>query len=132
MANHLSQRLAEIPGVTPPFQAEWCTRHAYHLYCMLIDEEQFGEQSAERVIEAVRAEGIPCTRGYTSALSKTPALKQVHKVYPDVIRETPCPNAEDVCRRSVWLTQPMLLGSKEAMDQIAEAIAKVQRSFSGG
>jgi dTDP-4-amino-4,6-dideoxygalactose transaminase len=130
MAAHLSRRLQDVPGVTPPVEAGWCSRHAYHLYCMLIDEEGFGGRSQERVVEALKAEGIPCTRGYTSPLSSTPALVQLREAYPETMRVRPCPNTETVCRRSIWLTQPLLLADEKDMDQIAEALAKVQRLFS--
>jgi hypothetical protein len=48
-------------------------------------------------------------------------------------RETPyevpdCPVTERACdEEGVWFTQPMLLGEKSDMDDIATAISKVKR-----
>jgi hypothetical protein len=37
-----------------------------------------------------------------------------------------CPVNERLCREGVWLTQNMLLGPRSDMDQIAEAVRKIQ------
>jgi hypothetical protein len=42
---------------------------------------------------------------------------------------THCPANEKLCEEGVWLTQTMLLGSRTDMDQIAEAIRKIQASY---
>ena len=49
--------------------------------------------------------------------------------YPYLIRELPCPVTEQVCQESVWLFQNLLLGSREDMDDIVEAVAKIQRAW---
>ena len=41
-----------------------------------------------------------------------------------------CPANDQLCNDAVWFTQTMLLGSKEDMDQIAEAIRKIQKHSS--
>jgi hypothetical protein len=38
-----------------------------------------------------------------------------------------CPVNEQLCIEAVWLTQTMLLGDKKDMDQIAEAVRKIQK-----
>jgi dTDP-4-amino-4,6-dideoxygalactose transaminase len=132
MARFLSQRLAQVPGVTPPWHAPWCTRHAYHLYSILLDLDQFGHRSRDEVVEALCNEGIPCLAGYTAPLAETPALKKLRDRYPETMRVLPCPNAEHVCGRSIWLTQQMLLAGEEDMLDIADAVAKVQQAMSRG
>jgi hypothetical protein len=37
-----------------------------------------------------------------------------------------CPVAEDLCERTVWLTQNLLLGDHEDMDDIVAAVVKIQ------
>ena len=34
---------------------------------------------------------------------------------------------DKLCEEAVWFTQTMLLGPREDMDQIAEAVRKIQR-----
>ena len=41
-----------------------------------------------------------------------------------------CPENEKLTTQAVWFTQNMLLGSKTDMDQIAEAIMKIQKNAS--
>ncbi len=131
MAACLSEYLAEVPGVTPPEHASWCTRHAYHLYSMLVDPEAFGGRSREAIVEALCAEGVPCLDGYTTPLSEQPALQWLRKKYPEAMRVLPCPNTEYVCERTVWLVHQMLLGDEADMQTVAEAFAKVQKAFRG-
>ncbi|MGH7148691.1 MAG: DegT/DnrJ/EryC1/StrS family aminotransferase, partial [Nitrospiraceae bacterium] len=38
-----------------------------------------------------------------------------------------CPENDKLCQEAVWFTQNMLLGSKGDMEQIAEAVKKVQK-----
>ena len=131
MADYLSQRLEAIPGVTPPHRGAWCTRHAYHLYPMLIDESQFGGRSRDEIVEAVSAEGITVSPGYTDLLSNQQGLQQLAADHPDAVRVEPCPVTEDVCGRSIWVFQQMLLADESDMDDIVTAFAKVQRAFAG-
>jgi hypothetical protein len=37
-----------------------------------------------------------------------------------------CPENDRLCDQGVWIVQTMLLGSRKDMDDIAEAIRKVQ------
>jgi len=130
MAHYLTEQLGAIPGVTPPVEGAGCDRHAYHLYCMQLDTTQFGGHPRDAVVEALAAEGVPCTPGYTSPLSETPALEYLGKIYPPIVRVLPCPNAARVCANSLWLTQPLLLADTKDMDDIVEALGKVQRLLS--
>jgi len=76
------------------------------------------------------AEGIPSSSGYGQPLSQEGGLQRVASQYPDLIRELPCPNTEQVCQESVWLFQNILLGSRQEMDKIIEAVAKIQNAWS--
>jgi len=128
-ARYLAEQLGQIPGVTPPRLMPWATRHAYHLYGMLVDVEWFGRHDRAQIVRALTAEGVPCSEGYTTPLSEQPALAHLRDKYPDAIRVCDCPNARWVCQRSVWLAQSMLLGDRQDMDDIVEAVAKVQRAL---
>lgn len=130
MAEYLRQRLRAIPGVKPPVEADWCTRHAYHLYAILIDPKQFGGRSRNQIVDAVKAEGIGCVPGYTAPLSDSQALVSLREKYPDVIRVMDCPTTRDICARSIWLKQEMLLMDEPDMDDIVEAFTRVQAHFS--
>ena len=128
-ANYLSKALTDIPWITPPIQASGVTKHGYHLYCMKYNPDGFGGKSRQEFVKALSAEGIPCSIGYRTPLSQEPGMAHVAENYPHLIRTLPCPNAELVCKESVWLFQNLLLGSQSDMNQVVEAIQKIQKAW---
>lgn len=92
-------------------------------------------------MEALRAEGVPCSGGYTE-LNKMPYLKNAfeskyyRKFYPAerldydrYAQENRCPLNEKLCNeQAVWIPQNILLGSRSDMTHIASAIEKVYRN----
>ena len=97
--------LETIEGITPPELAPWVTKHGYHLYCLKYNSEGFGGKSRQEFVDALSAEGVPCSIGYRSPLSEEPGMAHVGQKYPHLIRSLPCPNAVSVCEQSVWLFQ---------------------------
>ncbi len=128
-AAYLSGALEAIDGITPPQLAPWATKHGYHLYCLKYNPEGFSGKSRQEFVNALSAEGIPCSIGYRSPLSEEPGMAHVAAKYPHLIRTLPSPNAAFVCEQSVWLFQNLFLGSETDMDQIAEAIAKIHKAW---
>jgi len=137
-AEYLTKQLREVPGITPARMYEGCTRNAYHLYMFRYDQAGFGGLPRQRFLKALQAEGVPCSGGYTP-LNKEPFLKEtLHsrafryiysaKEIADLEeRNSHCPENDRLCNEAVWLTQNMLLGGKRDMDQIAEAVRKIQK-----
>ena len=130
-AAYLSGLLARIDGVAPPQLKPWATRHAYHLYAFTCEAEAFGGESVETVAHALRAEGVPGFRGY-DALSGHGAIQTVAQNHPERIRVEPHPNVDRVSARTLWLPQTVLLATEGDMDDVAEAMAKIQRAFARG
>lgn len=128
-AAYLSNALEAISGITPPKLAPWVTKHGYHLYCLKYDAEGFGGKSRDEFVNALSAEGVPCSIGYRSPLSREPGMARVAEKYPHLIRTLPSPNTERVCEQSVWFFQNLFLGSERDMDDIVAAIAKIQRAW---
>lgn len=135
-AAYLTLQLREIPGIIPARMYEGCTRNAYHLYMFRYDKAHFAGLPRSRFLQAMRAEGIPCSGGY-APLNKEPFLKETlnSRAYTSIY--SPQRIAEywernhllendKICDESVWLTQTMLLGPRRDMDQIAEAARKIQ------
>ncbi len=137
-AGYLTNLLKEIPGIEPARQYEGCTRNAFHLYMFRYRPEAFAGLERAQFIKALQAEGIPCSRGYRP-LNKEPFLNNAlrsrayRRIYPEKLLDewqerNQCPVNDRLCEEAVWLTQPMLLGPRTDMDQIAEAVRKIQRS----
>jgi dTDP-4-amino-4,6-dideoxygalactose transaminase len=136
-AAYLTELLREIPGIAPARMYEGCTRNAYHLYMFRYDSTQFAGLSRSRFIEALAAEGIPGSGGY-SPLYREPFLKNTlqSRAYQAIyspqrisayLENIRCPENDRLCDVAVWLTQTMLLGPRSDMDEIAEAVRKVRK-----
>ena len=136
-ATHLTKQLTEIPGISPARMYGGATRNAYHLYMLRYDKTQFANLPRSRFLAALHAEGVPCSGGYTP-LNKEPFLKHTfdsrayRAIYPakqlaEWVERNHCPANDKLCEEAVWFTQTMLLGPREDMDQIAEAVRKIQR-----
>ena len=89
---------------------------------MRYDAQGFAGLSRNRFVEALRAEGVPCSTGYARPLYRQPPLTDLYS------RIMPCPVSEKACQEAIWLTQNMLLAEPEQIDQIAEAIVKVKEN----
>jgi len=137
-ATYLTEQLKKIQGIAPARMYAGCTRNAYHLYMLRYDKDHFGGLPRARFLEALKAEGIPCSEGYTP-LNREPLIEASLKsrAYKKIYTEQEiskyrernhCPENDELCKEAVWFFQTMLLGSKQDMDQIAEAVRKIQRN----
>jgi dTDP-4-amino-4,6-dideoxygalactose transaminase len=134
-AAYLTEQLSAIDGLRPAARHAGCTRNAYHLYMFRYDPAGFAGLPRDRFIEAIAAEGIPASSGYTPLnsqpfLKETLATKGYQRIYPaDYLNSwserNACPANDALCEQAVWFTQTMLLGPRADMDQIADAIRKV-------
>jgi dTDP-4-amino-4,6-dideoxygalactose transaminase len=137
-ARYLTQQLREIPGILPAKMHEGCTRNAYHLYMFRYRPEAFADLPRAQFLEALRAEGVPCSSGYTPLdrqpfVQATLASRAYQRLYPKEVlggwaERNRCPANERLCGEAVWLTQTMLLGPRQDMDDIAAAVRKIQAS----
>ena len=134
----LDERLKSIPGLRPALPHAGCSKNAYHLYMFRYDKSSFADMPRSKFIEALAAEGIPASAGY-SPLTREPFLKQTlqsrgyryiysAKTLKDHLERMSAagPVNDRLCEEAVWFTQTMLLGPRGDMDQIAEAIRKIQ------
>jgi len=135
-ARYLTSLLKEIPGIKPARMYAGCTRNAYHLYMLRYLKEQFAGVQRATFLKALRAEGVPCSGGY-DPLNKEPFLKNVlsspgyRAIFPaERLRrweqQNQCPANDRLCQEAVWFTQNMMLATRADMDQIAEAVRKIQ------
>ena len=137
-ALYLSERLSEIEGIKPARRDERVTKHAYHLYIFRYGAEKFGGAPRSRFLQALSAEGIPCSSGYNplykhdlfkAPIQKCPLSCGYYKGEIDYSK-VHCPVTEKACNEEgVWFTQNMLLGDQEDTDDIVKAIEKIRESF---
>ena len=139
-AAYLSKLLEEVPGLhSLPLPTDPAS-HAYHLYVIRYREDELEGLSRERFVEAMNAEGIPISTGYSIPLYKNPMFLNKDfwasgcpltcSHYSGDIDfasyEDKCPIAEMACaKEALWLKQQIFLGSKKDMEDIAEACKKI-------
>jgi dTDP-4-amino-4,6-dideoxygalactose transaminase len=137
-AKYLTRLLDQSPGLTPVSTYQGCTRNAYHLFMMRYDSQQFAGLPRARFLQAMAAEGVPALSGY-EPLNQQPFLrsafesKHFQAIYSKErinrwFAENQTPANDQVCQDAVWFTQNMLLGTKTEIEQIAEAVRKIQRN----
>ena len=138
-ALYLSKMIREIPGLAPAKLYPGTTMGAYHLYMFRYNKEEFGGMPRSKFIDALRAEGVSCDAGYgqmnkdayVTGLAKNPHYLRVYgeKKMQEWLERNRCPqNDKLTSEQSMWLFQTMLLGSKTDMEQIAEAMSKIQKN----
>ncbi len=129
---HLAARLAALPGIHPQARPASCTRHSQHLFMLRVVKDEFGV-AREDLLAALQAEGIPCSGGYGYPLPEQPLFR--NKAFGPYLPQSRTrldvgaaryPNSGLICReQGIWFDQSMMLGSREDMDDIADAIEKV-------
>jgi len=135
-ADYLSANLGQIPGITPVRLPEH-SRAVWHLYPFRYDATHFSGLSRDAFAKAVSAEGVPCggvyhEQYYDGLLDEAIASRgfkrlwsaQRLKAYRDSFQELK--GNKQVCETTVAMTQNLLLADRSDMDQIVEAIRKVQ------
>lgn len=135
-AMYLTSMLREIPGIAPARQHAGTTRSSYHLYMFRYDAAAFSGLPREKFLQALAAEGIPASGGY-SPLNTQPFLRAAleSRGYRRIFSESRlrqwheqnlCPGNDRLCAEAVWFTQNMLLGSRGDIEQIVEAVRKIR------
>jgi dTDP-4-amino-4,6-dideoxygalactose transaminase len=135
---YLTELLVEIPGITPATSYDGCTRNAYHMYMLRYDPSGFEGLSKGQFLKAVNAEGIPISDD-VQHLNRDPFLENTvqTRMFRAVYSEKdlagwrerlPCPVNDRLCEQAMHMSQPMVLGSKSDMEDIAIAMQKVQKN----
>ena len=136
-AQYLTKLLSGIDGITPAALYDGATRSAWHLYMFRYDRTRFAGLTRDKFMEALRAEGVPCSGGYGTMnkdryVTELANNKHYLKIYgqktmKEWLERNQCPQNDQLCEQAIWFTQNLLLGTKTQMEQIAEGIRKIQK-----
>ncbi len=136
-AELLRAKLKAVPGLRPLVRSAETTRHAWHLFVMRYDKAAFGNLPRSAWLKALAAEGLPIAAGYDTPQYQHDFMRNRafasfngwRNSNPDLdYNRVSCPVCEKASREEgCWLNQNVLLGSEADLDDIVEAIAKVQR-----
>jgi len=142
-AAFLKSQIMDIPGIIPYKLYDNVTKAAFHLFPFRYKKDHFDGLSREKFMKALSAEGVPCSSGYSSNLLSMPYLadafrtKNYRNMYPSemldfekFVEKNHCPVNAQVCEEAIWIFQSLLLGSQSDMNDIAVAIARIQKNAS--
>jgi dTDP-4-amino-4,6-dideoxygalactose transaminase len=141
-AAFLNAEVGKIPGFAVRPTDPRVTRRAYHLYGFRYEGAAFGI-SRDRLIEALKAEGIPAMPSYPHPVYRNPAIQELQNPKPADVRywqpELPhhagfknvyCPNTERLCSdEAFWFPHTVLLGDRADMQDIVDGIVKVKANL---
>ncbi len=118
----------EIPGIKVAPLDPRATRGGSHGYKAILDSEEFGNISRDTFIKAMRAEGIPLGYWYTTPMYRASFLTSNLFGSDNDFSEVHCPETEKICQTGLALSQNVLMGNEEDMEDIIKAAAKIRRN----
>jgi dTDP-4-amino-4,6-dideoxygalactose transaminase len=138
--DHLSDGLADVPGIEPPTVRDDC-EHVYHGYSPTFVPDAV-PVSREVFVEAVSAEGVPITEGYVGTPIHLRPAHQDHEYHfghglpwsgehaaRDVTYDTgDCPVTEERCGETelfMWVGQAAIGEQTDVFDAYLRAFEKV-------
>jgi perosamine synthetase len=134
-ARYLDQKLKEIPGIKTARPVVVHSRSAYHMYPFRYLKEYFNDVPREKFIQALRAEGVPCSPGYgpqnrDGIMEEALTSRGYKRLFSESRlkqwrEENQLPGNDQLCKEAITFYQSMLLGGKKDMDDIAAAIHKI-------
>jgi dTDP-4-amino-4,6-dideoxygalactose transaminase len=139
-ASYLNSRLKDFPGLVPQKLYDGTESGSYYLYMTTYKKEQFNDAPRSKFLKALEAEGVSLSTYIPNGLHKEPwsdhilSLREYQKMYsPERLKsyreELSCPNCDRVVDEiaMIWASGP-LIGSKDDMDDIINAIMKVHEN----
>ncbi len=137
-AARLKEGLKSVPGICLQESYPEATRSNYYCFGLRYDKQQFNGAGRDKVIAAINAEGIPLGAGYPP-LNKEPFVEDnlnsrgFRAIYTrerlDRYRKgNHCPHNDELCATSMLMGQEVLIASKQDLDDVVEAFAKVQKN----
>ena len=143
-ADFLREALAEIPGIAPTRVDPYVTADGLHGLGVRFISAEFSDGAAVprgAFVKALHAEGIPCGLGYGDPVHKSPLFQEAHTRmrdhcpaacdHPAMERmdytKVHLPNVERLCaEEALRFNQPLLLGTRADMQDIVDAVGKIQ------
>jgi dTDP-4-amino-4,6-dideoxygalactose transaminase len=130
LAGHLTQALADVPGLRPPLVRSGC-EHVFYAYTLTYDEMAWGVPR-DRFVAALGAEGVPAAPGYVKPLYLNPLYTERRSLAFGTYRGRAryergiCPVAEDLhFQKAIVLVVVRPPASERDMDDIAAAAHKL-------
>ena len=137
-AARLAEGLSSIHGLSLLGRDGRQTTQAIYQFVFKYNAEAFDGASRDRFVAALEAEGVPCDGRFYEPIYRSPLFRVDPRDHPAMAltadgclpwQNAHCPIAEQAAyRESVWLPHQLLLGDERDIDQIVDAIDKIQRN----
>ena len=112
------QPLAVHPGVRA---------HGMYMFAMRYKQQHCAGLAFDSFIELVQAEGAPIHRAFAATISDQPAIQHLIRKRPEYFRQLPTPVSDQAAKDTLYITQNILLGTPEDMEDIVAIVRKVER-----
>lgn len=122
-ATILNESLKDLDLISLAHVDERVTQHSHYLYLIRLNLEKSRGLAKEKFVEALTAEGVPCSAGYPQPLYKNQVFKEGNHIVND------CREAERMCNDTFWLSHEVMLSTPEQTSNAAVAIVKVANSI---
>jgi len=113
-------------GLVPVGRSADATSHAYHIYVTRYRPEALDGLNREKFVEALVAEGVPCSTGYPMVLDDQ-SVFQSEKLAGRV-QAGEVPASRQAVADVVWFIQRVLLGTEQDVYRLLEVFEKVRRN----
>ena len=120
----MMEGLAGLPGIILPPEDPWVTALSGFLFQF---QWKGSKASRDEFVQALRAEGIPCSAGYVPLhrmnLLQDPAFEKAtgKKFEQNEVLAA----ADELSKTAVWFTNNVLLAEAEIIDKVVQAVKKV-------
>jgi len=121
-AEILNESLKDLDLVSLAYVDERVTQHSHYLYLIRLNLDGAPRLTKEKFAAALTAEGVPCSVGYPHPMYKNNVFKEGNHI------ATHCPQAERMCKDTLWLSHEVMLSKPEQVKMAVTAIAKVADS----
>jgi dTDP-4-amino-4,6-dideoxygalactose transaminase len=123
----LRQLLANVACLEPLTMHPGVRAHGMYMLAMRYRQDRCGGVPLEQFLELVRAEGAPIYRAFDATMSDQPVVQSLMRKRVEYFRRLPTPVADQAARDTVYIAQNVFLAAAEDMEDIAAAIAKVEK-----
>jgi perosamine synthetase len=114
VAETYTRALEHVPGITTPVEEPWA-RNVYWMYGILVEDE-FG-LTRDELMATLRERGIE-SRTFFCPMNLQPFLRE-----QDGFRDVPCPVAEELWQRGLYIPSSPSLSDEQAEGIVAEIAA---------
>lgn len=135
---YFAKELEKIEGISTLKKDPRITKRSYYFYFLKYDSSKWNNIHRDRFMQALKAEGVPCSTAHNDPLYKNPAFQDMVfgnngcpvtcSFYGKKIdySRVHCPEAERIYRSEIVALGKDFLMERENVDRILEAIHKIR------